>query len=142
MHLLPVIQEYQLQEFLESKGKTSGPRSYRWVEGKSLQTSCSLKETSTSDTSHHFPIRHNDPGRPDMVNRYDLNSTVYTTCANCINWSGVRAVSGMFRIARKFRAVASDSGDTAKGLYRMSSELHPASVVCPSDTNAVHRWTA
>ena len=93
-------------------------------------------------TPHRFSIRHNDPSRPGIVNEYDLNSAVYTTCANRISWSGVRAVSGMFRIARKFCTAASYNGDTAKGLYRMSSEPHPASVVYPLDTDTVHRWTA
>jgi len=53
--------------------ETSGPRSHRWVEGESPGTSRSLKRALTSDTSHRFSIRHNDPNRPGIVNRYDLN---------------------------------------------------------------------
>jgi hypothetical protein len=69
MHLLPVIQEYQLGEFLESKKETSGSRSHQWVEGGSPRTSRSLKRASTSETSHQFSILHNDPNRPGIVNR-------------------------------------------------------------------------
>ena len=76
------------------------------------RTSRSLKRVSTSDTSHQFSIRHNDPNRPGIVIKYDLNSAVYTTCANRISWSGVKAVSGMLGISLKSSTVASDNGET------------------------------
>ena len=88
-----------------------GPRSCRVERGLS-RTSRSLKRASTSDTSHQFSIRHSDPNRPGIVNKYDLNNAVYTTCANRISWSGVKAVSGMLGISLKSSTVASDSGET------------------------------
>jgi len=91
--------------------RVPGPRSRR-AGGELPRTSRSLKRASTSDTSHQFSIRHSDPNKPGIVNKYDLNNAVYTTCANRISWSGVRVVSGMLGISLKSSTVASDSGET------------------------------
>jgi len=96
----------------EKKKETSRLKSRRNVERGSPRTSRSLKRASTSDTSHQFSIRHNDPNRPGIVNRYDLNNAVYTTWANRISWSGVNVVSGMLGIPLKSSTVASDNGGT------------------------------
>jgi len=126
MHL-SVIHEYQLREFLGSRKDTSEPQSHRWVEGEPPRTSRSLKRASTSNTSYQFSIRHNDPNRSGVVSKYDLSDAVYTTCANRINWSGVRAVNGMLGIAFKSSAVASDSSETLRrglpNVFRMQSSF-------------------
>ena len=107
----PLYRNISSENFYKAKKKRQDHDPTR-ASKENRQTSRSFNRVSTSDTSHQFSIRHNDPSRPGIVNRYDLNSAVYTTCANRMSWSGVKAVSGMLGIPLKSSTVASDSGET------------------------------